>query len=276
MSNWWPDNSVQFADGTLACNAHHRTVCSQCQVDYRSAQQGPEYDEDYYNFPPPAPPSQQSPSPVVPVVRRFIPRNPRDTPQTLFPPDDWYYESFGFVHRAQPGHILVYTDGACLGNGQPSPSAGCAFVYRSNRGISSFRLEIEGPTGQPHPQTSNRAELRAVIAALEFLAWHKEGWTQVAIATDSEYVVNGVTNWVHEWIRNGWTTAQGIPVKNQDLWEELLEKILCVRDEGYHGASACQVVFWRINKEWNQVADQAAKEAAARHRGYDPECGRFG
>jgi ribonuclease HI len=73
-------------------------------------------------------------------------------------------------------------------------------------GYANFHLEKEGPFGEPSLQTSNRAELRAVIAALRFRAWQGEGFKSLVIATDSEYVVEGATNWARGWLRNNWRT----------------------------------------------------------------------
>ncbi|KAL9099545.1 MAG: hypothetical protein Q9187_009482, partial [Circinaria calcarea] len=141
------------------------------------------------------------------------------------------------------------------------PKAGCAFVFRpataAYRGGELFRLELQGPSGDEYTQTSNRAELRAVIAALKFRAWHGEGFSRLVIATDSDYIVSGITKWVHSWARNGWRTSQGTLVKNRDLWELLIET---VKDRGTNGL---QVLFWLIPRELNTVADQLAKEAAA-------------
>lgn len=80
------------------------------------------------------------------------------------------------------------------------------------------------------------------------------------IATDSEYVVEGVTSWIHGWIQRGWRTSSGAAVKNRDLWECLLGEI--ERWDG-HGL---QVRFWRIPREWNTQADSTAKQAAAEDR----------
>lgn len=79
----------------------------------------------------------------------------------------------------------------------------------------------------------------------------------MVIATDSEYVVRGSTKWVRNWLQNGWVTSKGQAVKNKDLWEALLGEVERHKDEGL------AVEFWRIPREWNMVADAAAKEAAA-------------
>lgn len=153
--------------------------------------------------------------------------------------------------------MLLYTDGACINNGQPSPRAGWAFVYGLDKATCDGRLENKGPFGGPvQPQASNRAELRAVIAALRFRHWVGEGFTSMVIATDSEYIVIGATTWAKEWMRNGWRTSAGAVVKNRDLWEALLGEVERWDGEGL------EVVFWRTGRELNSVADAAAKKVA--------------
>lgn len=299
MSSWRRDSPVERADGTLCCKAHHLEYCTRCCVDYtfmhdilnenkdtdsddeslpalespdeeeyhmegttnasaRTSQQ-PEIsgyavvgDEQHFRFR--STQSQPSQSPLT-LITRFAPPNPTDTPQTLFA------ESRRFIRRTNSDQILLYTDGACPSNGQPTATAGCAFVFRpssstsSINGTVSFPLEIEGPTGAIYQPTSNRAELRAVIAALQFRAWAGEGWNELVIATDSEYVVAGATQWVRGWVRNGWVTNKNTAVKNRDLWELLLQRI---QDVGL------RVLFWRIPREWNGLADHGAKAAAAK------------
>ncbi|KXX78110.1 Ribonuclease H [Madurella mycetomatis] len=131
------------------------------------------------------------------------------------------------------------------------------FGPSGERLVASGRLEKKGPFGDDSIQTSNRAELRAVIAALRFRFWPGEGFHTLVVATDSEYVVEGSTNWAKTWVENGWTKRGGAGVKNKDLWEALLGEIERYKDEGM------AVEFWRIPRVWNTVADIAAKEAAA-------------
>ncbi|KAF9769954.1 hypothetical protein IL306_012548 [Fusarium sp. DS 682] len=185
------------------------------------------------------------------------------TPQSLFPvgigrnatPNVTRY-----IRADDPKSFLIYTDGACLGNGQPNPRAGWSVVFRPQQPNTSARvagrLENQGPFGDPHDQTSNRAELRAVIAALRFRHWTGEGFSTLVIATDSEYVTKGATEWIKAWLRKGWVTRNGAPVKNKDLWEALLGELERWDDEGL------KIQFWRIPREWNTEADMAAKEAA--------------
>ena len=105
--------------------------------------------------------------------------------------------------------VQVITDGACLGN--PGPG-GWACILRYNQ----HKKEIFG--SEPRT-TNNRMELTAAIRGLAAL---KEG-CEVEVVTDSEYLKNGITQWIHGWKRKGWMTAAKKPVVNQDLWKELEE-----------------------------------------------------
>ena len=80
----------------------------------------------------------------------------------------------------------------------------------------SNRLEQDG-----HPQTSNRAEFRAVLASLTLRYWAGEGFSRIVLASDSEYVVKGISQWIFKWRKNGWKMTTGSPVANQDLWKKL-------------------------------------------------------
>ena len=129
-----------------------------------------------------------------------------------------------------------------------------------------MRLETTGPTGEIYTQTSNRAELRAVIAALQFLDWSADcnrSWRSLVFATDSEYVAVNATERIERWEATGWKLASykgraPEPVKNQDLWKLLLKQIRYLQGNGVN------VAFWRIPREWNERADESAKEAAER------------
>lgn len=106
--------------------------------------------------------------------------------------------------------VTIYTDGACRGN--PGPG-GWGAVLMSGR----HRRELRG--GEPET-TNNRMELLAAIRALAAL----KGPCTVHLHTDSQYVRNGITQWLAGWRANGWRTAAKKPVKNQDLWQELDEQ----------------------------------------------------
>ena len=106
-----------------------------------------------------------------------------------------------------PKPVEIHTDGACLGN--PGPGGWAALLrYRGKE------RELSG--GEPHT-TNNRMELMAAIMALEVL---REP-CRVTLHTDSQYVRQGITQWMAGWIRKGWKTSGGGAVKNQDLWERL-------------------------------------------------------
>jgi ribonuclease HI len=213
---------------------------------------------------------------------RFHPPNATDTPETLFMPSltECTIPAPRFARQSNPSEFLIYTDGACSENGDKNARGGCAFVYRpetspsmippktssghSTRsmnlhtlGASKFRLESRGPAGEAAPQTSNRAELRAVVAALGYRLWHNEGCQRLVIATDSSYVVDGSTEWIKKWKRNGWQTSTHKPVKNQDLWKELIKELERLSEAGV------AVLFWLIPRQLNTVADRLAKEATA-------------
>jgi ribonuclease HI len=103
--------------------------------------------------------------------------------------------------------VQLITDGACLGN--PGPG-GWACVLRYNE----KEKELFG--SEPHT-TNNRMELTAAVRGLE----HLKEQCEVEVITDSEYLKNGITTWIHSWKRNGWRTSTKKPVVNQDLWMEL-------------------------------------------------------
>lgn len=147
--------------------------------------------------------------------------------------------------------VQVHTDGACLGN--PGPGGWAALLHW--RGVER---ELVG--GEP-ATTNNRMELMAAIAALEAL---KEP-CDVVLTTDSQYVRQGITEWMPGWLRRGWKTAGGTPVKNRDLWERL------------HAAAARHRVDWRwvkghAGQPENERVDQLARAQALRFRQPQESC----
>ncbi len=103
--------------------------------------------------------------------------------------------------------VEIYTDGACKGN--PGRGGwGAVLKY------GEHEKELWG--GEPHT-TNNRMELLAAIEALNAL---KQG-CKVDLYTDSQYLRKGITEWMQNWLKKGWRTASGSPVKNADLWERL-------------------------------------------------------
>ncbi len=108
--------------------------------------------------------------------------------------------------------LFAYTDGACSGN--PGPG-GWGVLMRAMDGDAVLR-ERELCGGEAET-TNNRMELLAAIHALETLTRP----SSITIVTDSAYVKNGVTSWIHGWKRNGWKTSSKKPVKNVELWQRL-------------------------------------------------------
>ena len=211
------------------------------------------------------------------IPNRFEPSNYRNsnqdcTPEGLFPENKITFSAFpGFTpYRfalgtprpvGPPGLVkmqLICTDGACSDNGRYGAKAAAGFAFsnigrENTRGCVSLPLEREGPDGNKHTPTSNRAELRAVIAALEWRRWYLEGWDALVIATDSTYVVNGSTTWVSAWIDREWNKANGSKAANKDLWKHLLRLF---REYAIHG---CEVMMWHIPRSQNQLADKNAR-----------------
>lgn len=142
--------------------------------------------------------------------------------------------------------VEVHTDGACLGN--PGPGGWAALLRW--RGIERELAGGEALT------TNNRMELMAAIAALETLREPCD----VVLTTDSQYVRQGITEWMTGWLRRGWKTSGGDPVKNRDLWERL------------HAAAGRHAVDWRWVKGHaghpeNERVDQLARAEAIKFKG---------
>jgi ribonuclease HI len=115
--------------------------------------------------------------------------------------------------------VEVFTDGACRGN--PGPG-GWGVILRT-KGKEKELWGGEAAT------TNNRMELTAVIKGLSVLTRR----CSVAVYTDSEYVRNGITTWIHGWKKRGWKTADGKPVKNVELWQQL-ETLANAHDVQWH------------------------------------------
>ena len=103
--------------------------------------------------------------------------------------------------------IEIYTDGACRGN--PGVGGWGAIIHYLDTSKELF--------GGSHETTNNQMEMQAVIEGLKAL---KEP-CNITLYTDSKYVMDGITNWIHGWKQNDWMTANKKPVKNKELWQEL-------------------------------------------------------
>ena len=138
--------------------------------------------------------------------------------------------------------VAIWTDGACSGN--PGPGGW--------GGILTFNGVEKEICGGEAATTNNRMELLAAISALEALTRP----CAIDLHTDSQYVRQGVTSWIHNWKRNGWKTADKKPVKNGELWQRL------------DAAVALHQVRWHWVKghaghEFNERADRLVGEAIA-------------
>jgi len=141
--------------------------------------------------------------------------------------------------------VTIHTDGACKGN--PGPGGWGAILQAAGKS-----KELSG--GEPLT-TNNRMELTAAIMALEALTRP----CRVDLHTDSKYVMDGITGWIHGWKARGWKTADRKPVKNADLWQRL------------DAARARHEVRWHWVKghaghELNERADQLANLGISRMR----------
>jgi ribonuclease HI len=145
-------------------------------------------------------------------------------------------------------NVQLITDGACLGN---PGKGGWAFILRYNN------HKLEGFGSEPHT-TNNRMELTAVR---EGLARLKQP-CRVEIVTDSQYVKNGMQQWIHNWKRNGWRTSDKKPVVNQELWEAL-DSLVSQHQVNWtwtkgHASHA-------DNNRCDELASQAAREQTRSH-----------
>jgi ribonuclease HI len=138
--------------------------------------------------------------------------------------------------------VVIYTDGACSGN--PGPGGwGAILLY------GGHRKELKGGEAET---TNNRMELMAAIQALGAL----KKPSRVELHTDSEYLKNGITGWIHGWKKNGWRTADKKPVRNAELWQQLDE------------ASRSHQIDWRwvrghAGEPENERADELARDGMA-------------
>ena len=141
--------------------------------------------------------------------------------------------------------VTIFTDGACSGN--PGPGGWGAILK-----FGEIEKELKGGES---PTTNNRMELLAAIAALEALTKP----CTVELYTDSQYLRQGITSWIHNWKRNGWKTADKKPVKNVDLWQRL-EAALHQHEVRWHWVKG------PAGHPENERADQLARDGLADNR----------
>jgi len=147
--------------------------------------------------------------------------------------------------------LKIYTDGGCSGN--PGPGG---WAYVMVRQTFQGGQVIAKNKGSQKGTTNNRMELTAVIMALRALKTMTDVPRQAAVYTDSQYVQKGITEWIRNWKRNDWRTADKKPVKNQDLWMELdsLASEFPLKWEWVKG---------HAGNEYNEMCDAMTQEAIA-------------
>lgn len=141
---------------------------------------------------------------------------------------------------SEGARVEIFTDGACSGN--PGPG-GWGAILR----WGGTEKELSGGEAET---TNNRMELMAAIAALEALKRR----VRVDLYTDSTYVRDGITGWIHGWKKNGWKTAAKKPVKNADLWQRL-DAAVAKHDVDWHWVKG------HAGHPENERADQLARDA---------------
>src|SRR5213592_756092 len=170
--------------------------------------------------------------------------SPRILPQPALPPGGQERARLWNRGMSEP-HVVIHTDGACSGN--PGPGGWGAILAFGDR-----EKELKG--GEAHT-TNNRMELMAAISALEAL----NRPCVVDLTTDSQYVRQGITGWIHGWKRNGWRTADKKPVKNVELWQRL-DTALKPHQVRWHWIKG------HAGHAENERADQLAREGVAMAR----------
>ena len=147
---------------------------------------------------------------------------------------------------AKPAPDVIFSDGACSGN--PGPGGwGAVLMY------GKHRKELCGGEALT---TNNRMELLGAISALEAL----NGKRHVELYTDSAYVKNGITGWIHGWKKNGWKTADKKPVKNVELWQRL-DALAAEHHVDWHWVKG------HAGHPENERADELAREGMAPFKG---------
>lgn len=153
--------------------------------------------------------------------------------------------------------IEIYTDGGC----NPNPGEGgwgVVIVYNDTQ--IQKKSDDYYLSGYEKKSTNNQMELTAVIKALKFVNNINKIKRDIVVYTDSQYVKNGITKWIHNWKKNNWKTSAKKIVKNKELWEELD----CCKQ--VHNVQFKWVKAHNGNK-YNEIADELASNAIL-HKGF--------
>ncbi|KAL9047111.1 MAG: hypothetical protein Q9206_006898 [Seirophora lacunosa] len=180
--------------------------------------------------------------------------------------DDGYNPDRKLCHHFR----LVFTDGACRQNGQQGATAGIG-IAGSKAEELHLSLPITTDMDPTHKRTSQRAELLAALEGLQYLANQSKRRKVVEgiksnspdqekswiIATDSLYVVEGMTEWLPVWKNNNFRTSQNKKPANLDLFQKLDEELAAEESK-----QNVKIGFWHVPREYNKIADGLAKKAA--------------
>ena len=156
----------------------------------------------------------------------------------------------------QIARLVLYTDGGCQGN--PGPGAWAAVSYVAQHAET---IEIFGSATQT---TNNKMELQGVIEGLRSLPGHYPQFfasrfanLEISVYTDSQYVKNGITSWIHKWKRNNWRTSAKKTVKNKELWQAL---DLAVAEIEQYGRLRWYWVKGHAGNRYNERCDALVRE----------------
>lgn len=169
--------------------------------------------------------------------------------------DERLREDLNYVDHEGDTIYEVYTDGACIRNGQPDAKAGYGVYFGANN------PENRSITLRGRLQTNQRAELQAIKEAYQIIKKWDDGH-YYEIYSDSDYAIKCVTKWWEKWDSNGWRNSKGDPVANRDKIQEILD---LMHDKGCRKVIGIQKVKAHSDCEGNNGADELAREAAERH-----------
>ncbi len=201
--------------------------------------------------------------------RNFNPRKTRRYGRITFDPDylvryspKWKYARLynfpfpGAHWQPRMRTLVISVDGGSRGNNRLDPKSRAAWgVYFG----PDCPRNAWGLLDRAVPQTSSRAELEAVRNALGIVQGMKkagelDGWREVILKVDSDYVARSLSEWIWSWEKNGYVTRKGTPVEHGDLIREIHATINSMEEE-------MAVRFWRVGREWNSEADALVNHA---------------
>ena len=173
-----------------------------------------------------------------------------------------YWRYFAFPDgRIKRRIIVVDIDGACHDNGKTTARASYGVFYGLHNRMNRGEAFVDANSA-----TSQRAELKAACVALQSVLNNSRTRPMptakpqlLVVRSDSQYLVSGITSWIHTWRRNGWKTVEGAPVANTDLWHELV-----ALTEAVESRTRLGVAFWKVDRSVLKAAHNWAQRALQR------------